>query len=254
MPTLLYCDVDGVDRTVQIGPQPVLIGRAVDCAIRSEDPRMSRQHARLWAEGEQCWVEDLGSANGVFVGFERVQRAPVPPGEVVVIGSLLVQVLGPNGVVPPPPSVTAQLSQWLAMERKARAAVEEERNAFAKRVGELHQAGGAPGGDAGGDGAAAQERDEAVARAVALEQALAKVQDELQALSEVGVAGGQAMAELGQVKEKVAALEAEIEENERWQREVEAERSKLVAENRALQGGQRAVVGGRPAGRRPRGR
>src|SRR5262249_59451533 len=101
-------------------------------------PRMSRQHARIFAEGDQCWVEDLGSANGVFVGFERVTRAPIPPGEVVVIGSLLVQVLGPNGVVPPPPSVTAQLSQWLAMRRQARAAVEEERNAFAKRVGELH--------------------------------------------------------------------------------------------------------------------
>ena len=54
---------------------------------------MSRQHARIFTDGEQCWVEDLNSANGVFVGFERVTRAPIPPGEVVVIGSLLVQVL-----------------------------------------------------------------------------------------------------------------------------------------------------------------
>src|SRR5262245_38962889 len=198
MPTLLYVDVDGVDRTYQIGPQPVVVGRAVDCAIRSEDPRMSRQHARIFADGEQCWVEDLGSANGVFVGFERVTRAPIPPGEVVVIGSLLVQVLGPNGVVPPPPSVTAQLSQWLAMERKARAAVEEERNAFAKRVGELHKA--SPALLSGDVGEAIRIRDEAIARAEALEHALASVQDELAAVSAAGVAGGQAVAELATVK------------------------------------------------------
>src|SRR2546423_14864073 len=147
MPTLLYVDVDGVDRTFQIGAQPIVIGRAVDCAIRSEDPRMSRQHARIFTEGEQCWVEDLNSANGVFVGFERVSRAPIPPGEVVVIGSLLVQVLGPNGVVPPPPSVTAQLSQWLAMERKQRGALEDQNAAVAKRVGELVKSGpAAPAG------------------------------------------------------------------------------------------------------------
>ena len=82
MPTLLYCDVDGVDRTYELGSGPVVIGRAADCGIRSDDPRMSRQHARIYFDGQSTWVEDLGSANGVFVGRDRVSVASLPPGEV----------------------------------------------------------------------------------------------------------------------------------------------------------------------------
>ncbi|MCA9673858.1 MAG: FHA domain-containing protein, partial [Myxococcales bacterium] len=184
MPTLLYCDVDGVDRSFELGDQPALIGRAAECTIRSDDPRMSRQHARFFVEGGACWVEDLGSANGVWVGNQRVHQAAVPPGEIVVVGSLLVQVVDPAVPAQPAGGVHMQLAQWLAMERKARAEVIEERDAFARRVGELH-ATMAAGGDAGdGAGAAqlAQERDEALSRAAALEHALGAVQDELAAM------------------------------------------------------------------------
>src|SRR5437762_11675205 len=95
MATLVYCDVDGVDRSFEIGAGPVMVGRAAECNIRSEDPRMSRHHARFTIEQGVVFVEDLGSANGVWVGPQRVQRAVVPPAEVIVVGSLLVQVLDP---------------------------------------------------------------------------------------------------------------------------------------------------------------
>src|SRR4051812_1184199 len=140
MPTLVYCDVDGVDRAVELAGAPVTVGRAADCLIRSDDPRMSRQHARFSVENGMVWVEDLGSANGVWLGAQRVQKAPVPPAEVVVVGSLLMQVHDP--MVPEAiasPGAHTQLSQWLAMERKTRQVVEDERRAFAERVGELHQ-------------------------------------------------------------------------------------------------------------------
>ena len=110
MPTLLYCDVDGADRTHELAGQPVLIGRAADCGIRSDDPRMSRQHARITFDGQTVWVEDLGSANGVFVGRDRVSVAALPAGEVALVGSLLIQVLGPQGALPPTGGVHNQLS------------------------------------------------------------------------------------------------------------------------------------------------
>ena len=44
----------------------VVIGRAgADLTLR--DARISRRHVRIWREGEQFWVEDLGSTNGVTV-------------------------------------------------------------------------------------------------------------------------------------------------------------------------------------------
>src|SRR5689334_22303761 len=93
MPTLVYNDSDGVDKTLPIGSEPILIGRATDCQIQSNDARVSRKHARIFLDSQGYWIEDLGSSNGVFIGTERVMRAPLPVGEVVVIGSLMVRLI-----------------------------------------------------------------------------------------------------------------------------------------------------------------
>src|SRR6187401_2390867 len=138
MANLVYTDVDGIDRSFALGMEPVMVGRAADCAIRSEDPRVSRMHARFYLEHGQLWVEDLGSSNGIYVGPQKVQRAPVPSGEIVVIGSLMIRLMPVSGTMPPPVGLHGTLAQWVEMERRSRVAVEEERNAFAVRVGELH--------------------------------------------------------------------------------------------------------------------
>ncbi len=44
-----------------------LIGRAVDCTIRLTDETVSAHHARLSYQGNQWWLEDLGSKNGTMV-------------------------------------------------------------------------------------------------------------------------------------------------------------------------------------------
>ena len=148
MPTLIYCDVDGIDRQFALGNEPVLVGRAAECTIRSDDARMSRMHARFVMEEGTLWVEDLGSANGVYVGYDKVRRSPVPLGEIIVVGSIVFQAAGPNLTLPPPYGVHATLAQWLSLERKGRRAIEDERNAFAKRVGDLHaQIASADGGN-----------------------------------------------------------------------------------------------------------
>src|ERR1700733_57406 len=139
MAPLVYGDADGVDRSFSLGADPVMVGRAAECAIRSEDPRVSRMHARFFVEAGALWVEDLGSSNGIYVGPNKVQRAPVPTGEIVLVGSLMIRLLPASGTLPPPMGLHGTLAQWLEMERKARAAVEDERDAFAKRVGELHE-------------------------------------------------------------------------------------------------------------------
>src|ERR1051325_3549380 len=139
MATLVYSDVDGVDRSFALGSEPVIVGRGAECAIRSDDPRVSRQHARFFVEQGALWVEDLGSSNGIFVGPNKVARAPVPTGEIILIGSLMIRLLPSSGTLPPPVGLHGTLASWLELERKARAAVEEERDAFARRVGQLHQ-------------------------------------------------------------------------------------------------------------------
>src|SRR3954447_26470901 len=138
MATLIYSDVDGVDRSFALGTEPVTVGRSAECAIRSDDPRVSRLHARFFLDQGALWVEDLGSSNGIFVGPNRVQRAPVPTGEIILVGSLLIRLLPASGTLPPPMGLHGTLATWLDLERKNRAAVEDERDAFARRVGEMH--------------------------------------------------------------------------------------------------------------------
>ena len=89
MVTVAYVDSDGIERTYVVGLEPVLVGRAPECEIRSNDPLVSRKHARLYAgQDGTLFIEDLGSANGVFVGPNRVQISSIPMGAVVVVGSL----------------------------------------------------------------------------------------------------------------------------------------------------------------------
>jgi hypothetical protein len=52
----------------------VVIGRATDCDIVLDDALVSRHHARITVRTEGVFVEDLLSANGVYVNGMRVQR------------------------------------------------------------------------------------------------------------------------------------------------------------------------------------
>src|SRR3954453_20224266 len=120
MATLVYSDVDGVDRSFALGAEPVMVGRGAECGIRSDDPRVSRVHARFFVEQGALWVEDLGSANGIFVGPNKVARAPVPTGEIILVGSLLIRLLPASGTLPPPVGPHGTLASWLGMGREAR--------------------------------------------------------------------------------------------------------------------------------------
>jgi len=48
------------------------VGRSAECGLRLTEGSPSRQHARLIVEGDQLWVEDLGSTNGSFVNGVRI--------------------------------------------------------------------------------------------------------------------------------------------------------------------------------------
>ncbi len=64
-------------QSVPLGDGPVLLGRGTDAAIRLDDDYVSTRHARFATNGEQWFVEDLGSTNGTYLGSQRI-TAPVP--------------------------------------------------------------------------------------------------------------------------------------------------------------------------------
>jgi predicted component of type VI protein secretion system len=73
-------------------------------------PLVSRQHCELYENGGQLMVRDLGSLNGTFVNNQRVTESPLPPGELLTIGTVTfravydaeVAIDPPGGAVPSP--------------------------------------------------------------------------------------------------------------------------------------------------------
>lgn len=67
--------VDWDDLGVVLEPDdPVVVGRADHCAIRIDDGRISRTHARLTPTDEGWLLEDLGSTGGTFIEGDRIDR------------------------------------------------------------------------------------------------------------------------------------------------------------------------------------
>lgn len=73
--------------TLPIG-QATVIGRGTDANLRLEDPRISRQHAKITIDSKGTAVlEDLGSSNGTFLNGSPIQRQELKEGNQLQLGS-----------------------------------------------------------------------------------------------------------------------------------------------------------------------
>jgi len=61
-------------------PPCVSIGRVAPCELLiTDDPDLSRRHARIFWNGSSWMLEDLGSSNGSFIGeFQFARRVSAP--------------------------------------------------------------------------------------------------------------------------------------------------------------------------------
>jgi pSer/pThr/pTyr-binding forkhead associated (FHA) protein len=77
---------------LDLGQYPITIGRANDATLVVTDDYASSRHARIFAQDGQCFVEDLGSTNGTFLGRQKVTGVmPVPPGVPIRIGKTVLE-------------------------------------------------------------------------------------------------------------------------------------------------------------------
>jgi transcriptional regulator with PAS, ATPase and Fis domain len=78
---------DGTE-VVSLPPGGATIGRSRDSTIAIDDPRVSRNHARIALEGTALVVEDFGSRNGTMIDGAVVSggKRPVVSGAVIRVG------------------------------------------------------------------------------------------------------------------------------------------------------------------------
>lgn len=65
----------------------VTIGRSKKCDLALDDENISRRHAEVQRQGENWYVNDCGSTNGLTVNGRRVESTRLVPGDEIVIGT-----------------------------------------------------------------------------------------------------------------------------------------------------------------------
>lgn len=114
-------------KEMEVGAQPVGIGRAPDNALHVDNLAVSSHHARIFNDGGKLVVEDMNSLNGTFVNSQRVTRATLKPGDVVTIGKHSIEIRGeaeaiPASAVPAAPAKPAppKMQETMVLDTKKR--------------------------------------------------------------------------------------------------------------------------------------
>ncbi|MHB1383649.1 MAG: FHA domain-containing protein [Bellilinea sp.] len=74
-------------QTCELGTTDTIIGRDINANFVINDPEVSRRHARLYLQGANYVIEDLGSTNGTVVNGQRLAGPYIlSPGEQITLG------------------------------------------------------------------------------------------------------------------------------------------------------------------------
>lgn len=76
------------------------VGRDPSCDLVVHDPRTSRRHLRVDADGERVRFYDLGSANGTFLDDQRREQGELRLGERLRIGDTVLELVRPDDLRP----------------------------------------------------------------------------------------------------------------------------------------------------------
>jgi len=74
-------------RRVQVGTEPLVIGRLPECGVVLADSNVSRRHAELRRAGDSVVLTDLGSTNGTRVNGAPIRERILVSGDEVSVGS-----------------------------------------------------------------------------------------------------------------------------------------------------------------------
>jgi pSer/pThr/pTyr-binding forkhead associated (FHA) protein len=89
---LVVTEGSNAGETVPLSGETVTLGRGGDSTIRLDDDYVSTRHARFVTNGEEWFIEDMGSTNGTYIGSTRVTRATaITPGTSVRLGKTIVE-------------------------------------------------------------------------------------------------------------------------------------------------------------------
>lgn len=85
-PHLLVLAGPQLGTSVELGTEPLELGRDATCGIVLDSDGVSRKHARVQLIFALYFVTDLGSTNGTFVNDQRIEMTQLKDGDQIRIG------------------------------------------------------------------------------------------------------------------------------------------------------------------------
>lgn len=86
-PRLIVVSGVFLGQELELGTEPVIIGRANEATLSLQHPSVSRSHCRVWREGERFFIEDLGSTNKTYLNGQAVMRAELSDSDQIGVGN-----------------------------------------------------------------------------------------------------------------------------------------------------------------------
>lgn len=83
---------------IDVGDQPLVIGRSEDCDFQITERSVSRHHARIWHEASGFRVKDLGSTNKTLLNDQPIIEAELKDGDYIAIGACVLKFMERSSV------------------------------------------------------------------------------------------------------------------------------------------------------------
>ena len=89
---------EGLGRRVDIVDAPVLVGRSQEADLSIAHRSVSRQHCRIWRDGDDYRIRDLGATNRTRLNDAAIDEAVLCDGDHVVVGESILKFISRNSV------------------------------------------------------------------------------------------------------------------------------------------------------------
>jgi len=80
-------------REIELGPEPVVIGRSGENTVQIDHSSISRRHSEIQSSPDGVEVRDLGSSNGTLVNGEKIDSRIVRPGDQIRFGQVRAEIV-----------------------------------------------------------------------------------------------------------------------------------------------------------------
>lgn len=89
---------EGLGRRADVEDEPVLVGRSQEADLAIPHKSVSREHCRIWRDGDDYRIRDLGATNRTRVNDDAIDESVLADGDHIVVGETILKFISQTSV------------------------------------------------------------------------------------------------------------------------------------------------------------